>query len=415
MFIKELNNDEFNDFLLKNNYDTIYQTPEYNLSMKSQGYESLLLGLIDNNNVVGATSILIEYRNKFKYAYASRGFLLDYSDKYLVKSFTEKIKQYLSSLDVIAIKLSPMIIKNIYNSDKELIFHNEEYNDIFRYLKSLGYYHLGYNNYFESLKPRFEAIIDLSKPYYQTFQNIKKTFRTKIRNADKMGIKVYRGDINNIEDLYTLTQRKYPRDKYYFADVYNNFAKKGNSSLYYTKLDTKEYLIQSQKLYEEQEQYNLDIDNAILINDGNKDKLINKKLVADKLLDKYQRQLVIATNMLKEHPEGIITASMLIITNKDSVYLYMDGYDKKHQTLNSKHLLLWKLIEKYSLQGYKKFHLGGVINIFSDNNRYNGLNEFKLNFGPNIVEYLGDLELICNNTLYFMYKNKVQIKNLLNK
>lgn len=413
MYMKELTNEEFNLFLLKNNYDTIYQTPEYNASMKNQGYMPLLMGLVDNNEIVGASAILIEHRGRFKYAYASRGFLIDYSNKALVKEFTEQIRRYLSKLEVIAIKLSPMIIKNIYNSHKELLFHNEEYNDIFRYLKQLGYYHFGYNSYFEALKPRFEAVIDISKPYYETFNNIKKSFRTKIRAAEKDGIKVYRGDINNIEDLYTLTQRKYPRDKFYFADIYNNFSKEGKASLYYTKLDTKEYLIQCQKLYEEQEKYNLDIDNAIMINDGNKEKLINKKLIADQLLDKYQRQLVIATNMLKEHPEGIITSSMLIISNEDSVYLYMDGYDKHYQFLNSKHLLLWKLIEKYSLQGYKKFNLGGVINPFSFNDRYNGLNEFKLNFNPNIIEYLGDLELICNNTLYFMYKNSNQLKNIL--
>ena len=410
MYIKELTSEEFNNFIFKNNYNTIYQTSEYNNSMDNQGYISLLVGLIDNNEIMGASAILIENRGKFKYAYASRGFLIDYSNKELVKEFTEQIKKYLSKLEVIAIKISPIIIKNIYNSNKELIFHNEDYNNIFRHLKQLGYYHLGYNNYFEALKPRFEAVIDISKPYYETFNNIKKSFRTKIRSAEKDGIKVYRGDINNIEDLYTLTQRKYPRNKFYFADIYHNFSKNGNASLYYTKLDTKEYLIKCQKLYEEQEKYNLKIDNAILINDGDKEKLINKKLVADQLINKYERQLVIATKMLKDHPEGIITSSMLIITNKDSVYLYMDGYDKRYQFLNSKHILLWKLIEKYSLQGYKKFNLGGVINPFSSNERYNGLNEFKLNFNPNIIEYLGDLELICNNTLYFMYNNSKQLK-----
>lgn len=415
MYIRELSKDEFNIFVLKNNYDSIYQTPEYNNTMKNQGYSSLLLGLIDNEEVIGASAILIENRGKFKYAYASRGFLINYSNKELLKIFTQQIKSYLSKLEITAIKISPMIIKNIYNSKKELIYHNEEYNDIFIHLKQLGYYHFGYNSYFEAQKPRFEAVLDLSKPYYETFNNIKKNFRTKIRSAEKDGIKVYRGDINNIEDLYIHTQRKYPRSKFYFADIYNNFSKEGKVSLYYTKLDTKEYLIQCQKLYETQEKYNLDIDNAILIDYGNKEKLINKKLIADQLLDKYQRQLVIATDMLKEHPEGIITSSMLIITNKDSVYLYMDGYDKHYHFLNSKHLLLWKIIEKYSLQGFKKFNLGGVVNPFSSNEKYNGLNEFKLSFNPNIIEYLGDLELICNNALYFMYKNSKPIRNLLKK
>lgn len=413
MFLKEITIEQFEIFLLKNNYNSIYQTSEYTLAMKNQGYIPMFLGLFNGNEIIAATSLLIENKKNFKYAYASRGFLIDYENTELVKIFTDLIKHYLSKKEIVAVKLSPMIIKNIYNSKKELIYHNEKFNSIYTNLKQLGYYHYGYNNYFESLKPRFEAIIDLNKPYYESFNNIKKNFKTKIRSAEKDGIRVYRGDINNITDLYIHTKRKYPKDNFYFADIYNNFDKKNSAFLYYTKLDTKEFLIKCQQQYTQQEEYNLNLDNSILLNNTNNDKLINKKIIADNLLQKINKRLVIATNMLKEHPEGIITASVLIITHKDTVYLYMDGYDKKYQFLNSKHLLLWKLIEKYSLQGYKKFNLGGVINPFSSNDRYNGLNEFKLSFDPNITEYVGDMELICNNTLYFMYKNN--LKNILKK
>lgn len=413
MNIIELTSKQFNEFIIKNNYNSIYQTPEYTNTMRNQGYNAMLLGLVDNEEIVGATSILITNKKGFKYAYASRGFLIDYKNEYLVKTFTDEIKKYLSKLEVVAVKLSPMIIKNIYNSNKELIYHNEDYNKIYLHLKSLGYYHLGYNNYFEALKPRFETLLDISKPYYETFHNIKKSFRTKIRNADKLGIRIYKGDINNIQDLYVYTKRKYPRNDFYFADIYNNFGSK--AELFYTKLDTKKYLTECQKNYQIQDDINTRLDNEILINVDNNEKLINKKLIADKLLHNYRTQLVNATNLLKEHPEGIITASILIIINQDTVYLYMDGYDKKYHHLNSKHLLLWKLIERYSNLGYKKFNLGGVINIFSSNERYNGLNEFKLNFGPDVIEYLGDLELICNNPLYFMYKNSIPFKNFIKK
>lgn len=413
MNVIELTNKQFNEYVVKNNYNSIYQTPEYTTAMRNQGYNTLLLGLVDNEEILGATAILINLRKGYKYAYAPRGFLIDYNNDYLVKTFTDEIKKYLSKLEVVAIKLNPMIIKNIYNSNKELIDHNEDFNKIYLHLKSLGYYHLGYNNYFEALKPRFEAILDISKPYYETFKNIKKSFRTKIRNADKLGIKIYKGDINNIQDLYVYTKRKYPRNDFYFADIYNNF--KDKAELFYTKLDTKKYLMECQKNYQRQDAFNTKLDSEILINVGHNEKLINKKLIQDKLLHHNRTQLINATNLLKEYPDGIITASILIVINQDTVYLYMDGYDKKYHYLNSKHLLLWKLIERYSNLGYKKFNLGGVINIFSSNERYNGLNEFKLNFGPDVIEYLGDLELICNNTLYFMYKNSIPFRNFLKK
>ena len=36
--------------------------------------------------------------------------------------------------------------------------------------------------------------------------------------------------------------------------------------------------------------------------------------------------------------------------------------------------------------------------------KYKGLNDFRMNFGSCAIEYAGDFELVTNNTLYFMYK-----------
>ena len=92
----------------------------------------------------------------------------------------------------------------------------------------------------------------------------------------------------------------------------------------------------------------------------------------------------------------------------------MDGYDPKFKSLNSKHLLIWKMIEMYSNQGFKKFNLGGITNPLEKNNKFNGLNQFKLGFHAKAYEYIGDLELVCNSTKYFMIKN-VPFQNILKK
>lgn len=71
---------------------------------------------------------------------------------------------------------------------------------------------------------------------------------------------------------------------------------------------------------------------------------------------------------------------------------------------------LWKICN-FRIQ---KFNLGGISNPRLEDNLYSGLNEFKLGFNSLAYEYIGDLELVCNNTLYFMYKNS-PIKNILKK
>ena len=78
--------------------------------------------------------------------------MIDYNDEKLVATFTKLIKKFLGKKDIVAIKVNPMIIKNVYNSLGHTINYNELYDKTFNYMKKLGYFHLGYNNYFEAFK-----------------------------------------------------------------------------------------------------------------------------------------------------------------------------------------------------------------------------------------------------------------------
>lgn len=407
MQIKQLTNEEFNIF--KNSFkdSSIYQTVEYGFVMNHQGFDSVILGLVDNEeHIIGASLILIKKSKNTKYAYAPRGFLIDYNNYNLLEIFTNLLKKYLSKLGIVALRINPLIVKSIYDKKHNILSNNDYYNTIYNNLINLGYKHLGYNSYFEGLKPRFEAIIDIDKPYYLLFNDLNKEFRTKIRSASKNGIKIYNGD--NLEYLYLQTKKKYPRDLDYFKDCYKYFSKNNNIDFYYTKLDTKEYLkIKNKQLIEQEKIVNYY--NEIVTKNL---KNINLKITADKRYNELKLQLIEATNLLKNNPDGIITSSALVVKNKDEVYLLMDGYDNKFKSLNSKHLLLWKLIENYSIQNYKKFNLGGITNPFEKNNKYEGLNTFKLGFNSKVYEYIGDLELVCNNTKYFLIKNSFLKKAL---
>ena len=407
MQIKQLTNEEFNIF--KNSFkdSSIYQTVEYGFVMNHQGFDSVILGLVDNEeHIIGASLILIKKSKNAKYAYAPRGFLIDYTNYNLLEIFTNLLKKYLSKLGIVALRINPLIVKSIYDKKHNILSNNDYYNTIYNNLINLGYKHLGYNSYFEGLKPRFEAIIDIDKPYYLLFNDLNKEFRTKIRSASKNGIKIYNGD--NLEYLYLQTKKKYPRDLDYFKDCYKYFSKNNNIDFYYTKLDTKEYLkIKNKQLIEQEKIVNYY--NEIVTKNL---KNINLKITADKRYNELKLQLIEATNLLKNNPDGIITSSALVVKNKDEVYLLMDGYDNKFKSLNSKHLLLWKLIENYSIQNYKKFNLGGITNPFEKNNKYEGLNTFKLGFNSKVYEYIGDLELVCNNKKYFLIKNSFLKKAL---
>lgn len=414
MYIKELTADEFRNFNLNYNLKSLYQTPEYGFVMNNQKFEVSFLGMIDeNDNIIATTLILIEKKDNFKYAYAPRGFLIDYNNDFLVETFTNLLKKCLGKKNIIAIKLSPMIIKNIYDTKYNIINENNYFNKIFDNLKKLDYYHFGFNYYFEALKPRYEAVVDLDLPYYMLFNNITKKYKTKIRSAEKRGVKVYKGTDKNLEYLYLQTANKYPRDLNYFKDCYKYFKKGNNIEFFFTKLDTNKYLKYITKKYHQQENNCSKLNK--MLNKINNEKIIDKKMYNDKLLIEYKNELIKATNYLKNYPNGIITSSVLVVKNNDEAYVLMDGFDSKYKEFNSKHLLIWKLIERYSKMGLKKFNLGGMTNPTLTKNKYKGLNEFKLGFNAKCIEYIGDLELITNNSLYFIYKNTFSIRHILKR
>lgn len=417
MYIKELTNDEFRVFSNRFNLKSIYQTVEYALSMQAQKFDSLFLGLVDDSNqIVAASLILIEHLSKFKYAYAPRGFLMDYNNFNLLSIFTKELKTYLGKRNVMAIKISPLVIRSIYDKKNNILTKNSYFGNIFNNLQKLGYAHLGYNHYFEALKPRHEAIIDLDIPYYMLFKNIRKQFRTKIRTAEQKGVKIYKGDMENLEYLYLQTKNKYPRDLQYFKDCYQYFSKSNKVEFFYSKLDTKDHLKNVQDKYHEYEKKSMEFSQMVSNNQiANNHRLLSAKIEVDQQFEAYKKTLVQATNYLRKYPEGIVTASCLIIQNNDEVFILMDGYDTKFKSLNSKHLLIWKLMERYSKLGFKKFNLGGISSLTVQDNPYHGLNEFKLGFNALAYEYIGDLELVTNNTLYFMYQNTAPLRHILKR
>lgn len=412
MEFRELTNQEFNNFTQVFKDKSIYQTSEYGFVMNNQGFDSVLLGLLNDGIVIAASLILIKKVSGFKYAYVPRGFLMNYEDFYLVKDFTEKVKEYLSRNGIVAIKINPMIIRNIYDFDKQTMISNPKYNLTIESLQHNQYHHLGYNNFFEALKPRFEATIDLQQSEDTLFKNIKKNYRTKIRSAIRYGVKIYKGEMKDISTLYEFTKNKYSRPLEYFQDCVGYFSKKQMIDFYYAKLDTDQYLRHTQEQLNKYQALSNQLNQQIILKaKQNPQNLIKKKINIDKYLAKYQNELVNATNLLRNYPTGIIISGMLLVRQGQNVTMLIDGNDDRYRKFNAKHLLIWQLMQMYHNLGFTTLNLGGLSNVTVDTEKYTGLNEFKLGFGSKMIEYAGDFELITHKRNYSLYRTIYQLKS----
>ena len=407
MEVKELTEEQFESFLKKYKNSSMYQSTEYASVMNNQSYKTVYYGIESDGEIKAATLLLIEKMHGFKYALAPKGFLIDYEDKLLLQNFTNMLKRKLSKKHIIAIKINPLIIKSKYNPKMKDTKDEENYREIFNNLTDLKFYHLGYNNYFEGLKPRFESIININKPITELYKAVSKNFKTKIKKANFEGIKIYKGSESELEYIYNQAKEKYNRDLSYYQDTYHYFEKNKKIDLYYAKMDTKLYLQSVQTMYQKQvERCNKANSDVFKNRENQNNKAINRKLYEENLLNSLKNELVYATNLLREKPEGIVLASALIVKHQKTAYLFMDGYNSEYKKFSAKHLLIWKLIEKYSLEKYRKFNMGGIasFNLKSNENKFKGLNEFRLGFGATGYEYAGDFELITNKFFYFLYQ-----------
>lgn len=408
MKVITLEENQFEQFAKTHRYRNYYQSPAYAHTMVKFGYKAHYLGIIDETDtLIGATLLL--YKDIFmnnKFAYAPRGILFDYTNSFTVKELARKLKTLLGKQGFMFLKMDPLIPSTIRNEKGSILNMNNEINLIMTNLKEADFQHKGNNLYFENEKSRFEALILLNRSIHDIFESFNKRTRHKIRKAERSGIKISKDNNLNIDALYNFIKKKHDRPLEYYKELCKNF--KGQIDLYYAILDTEDFVVGSKELYEEE----LDTNDKLtkLIQDPTKKGVsqrntLNKKMESDKLVNTYKKDLVLATKLLKEHPEGLVVGGALVITYDNAAYLIIEGFNPRHKSLNPNYLLKWEIIKYYQQKGYKYFNLNAVSGEFDEKNNYEGLNEMKLGFGAVVTEYIGEFDIILNGLTYNLYKS----------
>ncbi len=396
MQIKEINEIEFDNFASSHVLKNYYQTSYYGNLMKKFGYTPIYIGVFDNDSIVGAALILSKYiAINIKYGYSPRGFLIDYQNTYYLEEFTKLVKKYFFKKGFAFIKINPEITlaevisetnsKNINNNSVKII--NE--------LERLNYKKLKNNIYFESLLPKYNPIINLKK---FDINNLNKNIKQKIHNKDKKGISLIRGDEYNLNEFYEFVKNKKDNSIEYYKNYYKIFNEAKMADLWLLQIDYHEYLKLTQEEYTNLLEKNERINKDFIENTKNK-QLLRAKMESDRKLTSLNQEITDINTYIQNGVNKQIIASALTIKFKNRVNIVISGFDKNIK-LNPNHILYIKLIEHYKNENYSYLDLNGITGDFTPSNPYRGLNEFKLNFNPNIYEYIGEFDLIINQTLY---------------
>ncbi|MBR6113459.1 MAG: peptidoglycan bridge formation glycyltransferase FemA/FemB family protein, partial [Bacilli bacterium] len=196
MKIITLTGNQFEDFAKKHKYRSYFQTLSYAKLMKTDGYDYHLLGFLNNSNeLIGASMILFKkiFFN-YKIAYAPYGFLIDYTNSDIIEEITEKLKILLYKQKFLFLKINPRIECSKRDKDGNIISYNPEINDIMEILQKNDYIHNGFNNYFEDMKPRWNAVLKLTASNEKLYKDLDKQIRNKINKAKNCGVELKNDD-----------------------------------------------------------------------------------------------------------------------------------------------------------------------------------------------------------------------------
>ncbi len=414
MRIVTLSKEEFDDYAIKHEYGSYFQTSSYAmLKAKLENYEIHYLGFKDNNELIGASMLV--YKELFwgyKFAYAPRGFLIDYSNLSLCNEIADGLRKLLKKQKFIFIKLDPPIIYRKYDMEGNIELESESSKEILKSFKKNGFNHMGFNIYNENMLPRFYAYSKLDSNPQILFRSFTKERQDEITLDQKKALIVTPDKENNIDAFLEFTSPVYKgKTARYMKLLFHMFDMTDDAKIFYTIVDTQRYTENINKLYNDEVEINNNLKEIIETADSKKYNMqlvINDKMLSDKRLAELKTNLDNSIKLIRNNPNGEIVGASLVISSGKGVSVVANYIDPAHKNLNASPLTIYEIMKYYGKKDYSYIDLGSVPGEFDKKGKYYNVIRGKTGFNSSVIEYVGEFDLIINSFIYQFYKRKLK-------
>lgn len=405
MRIIELTMDRFDEFAANHPLRNYCQTSAYARFMGEQGFSYDYIGYEDDShNLVAVSLILYKRVGLNRYAYAPRGFLIDYYNTDLVASFVKDITKRCKDKKAVFIKINPEIIIGELDSKKNFAASYNQNVKIIDDLKDLKFKRRREVEPLELIAPRISAYINLKKFDVNALSDETKEL---LDYANKRGLDYEHVTSKEINIFYNFIKNETHFSINSLRNLLNIFAKQDMAELVLVKVDYKKFLIQAQENYNAELEHNNECNS--LIQENPNEENLNEKMDSDKLLLQLKNDIIEATEGLKKGNNDYI-AGAIVIKYLNRITIVTSGYNKNFENLYPNYYLYNKLFEIYK-DAYDYIDLNGLASDLSSNSKYYEYNQFKLNFNPIIYEFIGEFDFILDE---FNFR-KLQSRDLIMK
>lgn len=418
MNLVKLEKEEFIEFSKNYPNSLFFQSPYWIEIKKQNNWQGTIVGIKENNKIIAATVLLmknIKGINK-KMVYAPRGFLLDYSNLTLLTEFVENLKVYLKKQNALFLKINPYVKYQEHDINGNEI-EGTKNNTLINKLKELGFTHQGFYITMDEkkdLEPRWLSVLDLeNKSTDDIFKDMRATTRWSIRNSEKNCLRVIEAGRDDLKEFKALMKHTADRREFidrplsYYQNIYDVLSKEDLVKVLLVEINFKELLEKTENEYQQ------------LLDKIDKMKDNPKKQNQLKELQNETTSFEKRINDLKEYKDKygdtkIIAGGLYMLYGRQLVYLFGASY-KEFMKYNSQYLLQWHMINYAKEHNYQTFNFYGIDGDFSKESKNFGLFDFKRGFGAEVVELIGEFDLVINKPMYKIYNLSFKCyKNLKN-
>lgn len=325
-------NEQIEKFLCSHPYCSLWHTRAWAAFQAKNGNPSVYFGIVDDNNeIIAAAIVQLRHRSVFKFGYIQGGIL------YKENGLTPEL------YNAVIVGLKEIAKENglMHCFVDWIVPHNDNDAD---FLHSMP----NHNFNVKPIIPEFTNILDITKTDDELLAQMKPKGRYNIKLAEKKGVAVREGSLDEIEDFYRLLEITTHRDGF-----------RANGLEYY------------------------------------------KSFVND---------LPFARFLVAVHENEIIAGGIFTYCGKQALYYY--GASANHKrNLMAPYLLQWEAVRYGKANGCTYYDFMGIANPQNSNDSLAGVTDFKLKFGNGTTQFLPAYDIIFNPLKYRIYQAALKIKH----
>lgn len=404
MEFTQLTKEEYIEFTQKSTQATFLNAYAYIEMKEKNGAETELLGVKKNGSVIAATGIVyLKTKKIFTYAYAPRGFVMDYDDEEVISFFTENIRSYLAKKNVIYLMMEPFVL--LQKRDRFGNIEGVTHHDRVDRLKKYGYLHQGYTVGISYANVRFMYVVDI--PYAtekELFDSFERNARRGIESAKKYHVHLRKMTREELPEFYnvmmsTEKRRNYRgRDLKYYQDMWDAFSQIDGISYRCCEMNVKEALMTTSKEIRSLENEISEIKSK---NENLSKKQINKIHEKENQLSKENKRYEELQNILDEKGETIILSAGMWYEYAHEYLCLISGVYEEYMNFGGPHMMHYAMMKEIvERKDFNRYNFYGISGDFSKEAIDAGVLAFKQSFGGHIEELLGDFHLVIQPMKY---------------